>query len=78
MTKEVLKETRADMWLMKQRLSKHQTTGKWLHRNYTKFEFLEKQVSQCSVSLRQKRGMRRTVKTGGFCKQTHKARCLNQ
>ena len=27
---------------MKQGLSKHQTTGKWLDRNHTRFEFMEK------------------------------------
>ena len=29
---------------MRQRLSKNETTGQWLDRNHTKFEFMEKQV----------------------------------
>ena len=50
-------------------MSKHQTTGKWLDRNHTIFEFMEKQVLQCSVSVRERRQKRgseylHSMKTG--------------
>lgn len=45
-------------WLVKQRLSKHQTVEKWLDRKYTKFKFIKKQVPQYSVSVREKRQKR--------------------
>jgi len=41
------------------RLSKHQTTGKWLVRNHTKFEFMANQMPERTVpgpEKRQKRG----------------------
>ena len=44
--------------LLNKRLSKHQTTGKWLVRNHAKFEFMAKQVPECTISGRKKRQKR--------------------
>jgi len=41
--------------LLNKRLSKHQTTGKWLVKNHAKFEVMAKQVSECTVSGRKKK-----------------------
>ena len=45
--------------LLNKRLSKHQITGKWLVRNHAKFEFMAKQVPECTVSGRKKRQKKR-------------------
>ena len=61
--------------LLSKRLSKHQTTGKWLVRNDAKFEFMAKQVPECTVSGRKKKTAKKRIWITNFIRENQPSRC---